>query len=300
MNLDEATRKAKVLIEALPFLKQFHHQYMVVKLGGTPIEDEVVLDSLLTDLVWLEQVGVRPILVHGGGTRISKAMEEAGLEPEWHEGRRVTDSKTMAIVQREVEALNMHLVNRILELDGAAIGLVPPRHCVVSGTQLDKNIGLVGKPGEIDAARMLRYASRGLIPVVPPLSVDEDGTVYNTNADDIALAIAQGMRVGKLVFCSTVAGVCTDADDPSTLISTLSPAEVRKLVADEIIQGGMIPKVESCLAALESGVDKIHIVNAEIPHALLLEIFTKEGIGTQICSDAQSSSLYPAIKTGAV
>lgn len=289
MDLNDATRKAKVLIEALPFLKQFHHQYMVVKLGGTPIEDEAVLDALLTDLVWLEQVGIRPILVHGGGTRISRAMEEAGLEPQWHEGRRITDAATMAIVQREVEALNMHLVNRILALGGAAIGLVPPRHCVVAGTQLDVNIGLVGKPGEIDGERMLRYASRGLIPVIPPLSVAADGTVYNTNADDIALAIAQGMRVGKLVFCSTVAGVCTDINDPSTLISTLSPAQVRQLVADKIIQGGMIPKVESCLAALAAGVNKIHIVNAEIPHALLLEIFTKEGIGTQICSDSVSS-----------
>ncbi len=283
MRFEEATNKAKVLIEALPYLKQFHHHYMVVKLGGTPIEDEQILDSLLTDLVWLEQVGIRPILVHGGGTRISAAMEAAGLEPTFHEGRRVTDEQTMEIVQREVEALNMHLVNRLLELDGAAIGLVPPRHCIVSGTQLDKNLGLVGNPNGIDAARVVRYASRGLIPVVPPLSVDRDGTVYNTNADDIALAIATGMRVGKLVFCSTVPGVCTDPNDPETLISSLTPAEVRDLVNKEIIKGGMIPKVESCLGALDKGVDKIHIVNAEMPHALLLEIFTREGVGTQIC-----------------
>lgn len=284
MLIEDATAKAKVLLEALPYLKQFHHQYMVVKLGGAPIEDEEALNSLLTDLVWLEQVGVRPILVHGGGTRISRAMEEAGIEPQWYEGRRITDKQTIEIVQREVEALNMHLVNRLMDLDGSAIGLVPPRHCIVSGEQLDPNLGLVGKPTRIDGERVLRYASRGLIPVVPPLSVGKDGTVYNTNADDIALAIATGMRVRKLVFCSTVPGVCTDPKDPSTLISTLTPSEVRRLVKEEIISGGMIPKIESCLGALESGVDKIQIVDANMPHALLLEILTREGVGTQICS----------------
>lgn len=288
MQLADATAKARVLIEALPYLKQFHHHYVVVKLGGAPIEDEAVLDSLLTDLVWLEQVGVRPILVHGGGTRISAAMEAAGIQPQWHEGRRITDEATMAIVQREVEALNMHLVNRLLELDGAAIGLVPPRHCIVRGRQLDAQLGLVGQPCGIDAPRLLRYASRGLIPVVPPLSVDGDGSVYNTNADDIALAIATGMRVGKLVFCSSVPGVCRDPEDPATLISSLTPDAVRELLAEHVISGGMIPKVESCLAALTKGVDKIHIVDAQMPHALLLEIFTREGVGTQICASENS------------
>lgn len=285
MLIEDATAKAKVLLEALPYLKQFHHQYMVVKLGGAPIEDEDALNSLLTDLVWLEQVGVRPILVHGGGTRISRAMEEAGLQPQWHEGRRITDAATMEIVQREVEALNMHLVNRLMELDGSAIGLVPPRHCIVQGKQLDKNLGLVGQPKRIDSERVLRFASRGLIPVVPPLSVDADGTVYNTNADDIALAIAIGMRVRKLVFCSTVPGVLTDPEDPSTLISSITPKGVRDLVAAGTITGGMIPKLESCLGALEVGVDKIQIVDANMPHALLLEILTREGVGTEICAE---------------
>ena len=281
-ELSAATMKAKVLIEALPFLKRFHHRYVVVKLGGEAIEKPEVLDSLLTDLVWLEQVGVRPILVHGGGTTISRAMDEAGLEVRWHEGRRVTDEAAIEIVQRETEALNAKLVNRLFDLGGAAIGLVPSRQRVIGGDILDENLGLVGRPGSVDSERILRYASRGLVPVVPPLSVRADGQVLNTNADDIALAVAKAMGAAKLIFCSNVPGVLRDPSDPSTRFSHLSSAEVRELVKDGVISGGMIPKVESCLAALADGVEKIHIVDAGMPHALLLEIFTRDGIGTEM------------------
>lgn len=280
--VDEATRKAEVLIEALPFLKRFHDQFMIVKLGGESIEDTAALDSFLTDLVWLEQVGVSPILVHGGGKSITRAMEEAGLKPVFHQGRRVTDEATMSIVAREVERLNAHIVNRLFALGGAAIGLCPPRHTIVHGTIMDPALGLVGQPTGIDRERVVRYATRGLIPVVPPLSVDAEGRPMNTNADDIALAIATGTKAEKLVFCSSVDGVLTDPRDPATRISSLTDVEVRRLVAAGTIHGGMIPKVESCIAALESGVRKIHIVGARRPHALLLEIFTAEGIGTEL------------------
>ncbi|MBA3938498.1 MAG: acetylglutamate kinase [Planctomycetes bacterium] len=282
--VDEATRKAKVLIEALPFLKRFHHQFTVVKLGGAPIEDPAVLDSLLTDLVWLEQVGVRPILVHGGGASISRAMEQAGLKPVFHNGRRVTDKDTIAIVEREVERLNEHIHDRIFDLGGAAIQLCPP-HLIVQGKVLDPALGFVGQPIGVDRERLVRYATRGLIPVIPPLSVTADGQVLNTNADDIALAVATSLAAEKLVFCSNVPGVMTDPKDPRTRISSLTDREVRALVAKGVIQGGMIPKMESCLGALEAGVRKIHIVDAGMPHALLLEIFTAEGIGTELRLD---------------
>lgn len=280
--VDDATHKAQVLIEALPFLKRFHHQFMVVKLGGEPIEKPEVLDRLLTDLVWLEQVGVSPILVHGGGATITRAMEKAGLKPVFHQGRRITDEATMQIVAREVERLNTHLVNRIIELGGAAIGMCPPRHQVIKGTVMDPALGLVGQPTSIDRERIARYATRGLIPVVPPIAVDSDGRLLNTNADDIALAVATGMNAEKLVFLSSVNGVLTNPQDPATRLSSLTIAQVRKLVADGTIQGGMIPKVESCIGALESGVRKIHIIAASMDHALLLEIFTAEGIGTEL------------------
>jgi len=283
--VDEAMRKARVLIEALPYLKRFHDRFMVVKLGGEPIEKPEVLDSLLTDLVWLEQVGVTPILVHGGGKSISRAMEASGLKPTFHQGRRVTDEATMAIVSREVEKLNSHIVNRIFALGGAAVGMFPPRHQVVSGEVLDPALGLVGQPTTVDRERLLRFASRGLIPVVPPLSVMSNGQQLNTNADDIALAVATAIHAEKLVFCSNVPGVLTDPKDPSTRIPSLTDVLVRKLIADGTIQGGMIPKVESCIAALKSGVRKIHIVDAGMPHALLLEIFTAEGIGSELILD---------------
>jgi acetylglutamate kinase len=280
--VDEATRKASVLIEALPYLKRFHEAVVVVKVGGEPIEDAAVLDRLLTDLVFLEQVGVSPVLVHGGGKSISRAMEAAGLTPVFSNGRRVTDATAMAIVAREVEKLNAHLVNRIFALGGAAIGMCPPRHAPVSGEIMDPALGLVGQPTTVDKERLARYATRGLIPVVPPLTVTADGQALNTNADDIALAVATAMDAEKLVFMSSVPGVLTDPKDPSTLISSLSAPEVRDLVARKVISGGMIPKVESCIGALEKGVGKIHILGAAQAHALLLEIFTAEGIGTEL------------------
>ncbi len=280
--VDEATRKATVLIEALPYLKRFHEAVVVVKVGGEPIEDAEVLDRLLTDLVFLEQVGVSPVLVHGGGKSISRAMEMAGLTPVFSNGRRVTDAAAMAIVAREVEKLNAHIVNRIFALGGAAIGMCPPRHEPVTGTIMDPQLGLVGQPTGVDKERLARYATRGLIPVVPPLSITADGQVLNTNADDIALAVATAMDAEKLVFLSTVPGVLTDPKDPATLISSLSAPEVRDLIARQVISGGMIPKVESCIGALEKGVGKIHILGAGQAHALLLEIFTAEGIGTEL------------------
>jgi acetylglutamate kinase len=196
----------------------------------------------------------------------------------------------MAIVERESERLNAHLVNRLFDLGGAAIGLVPSRQRVLHGEILDPDLGFVGRPVGVDRERLLRYASRGLIPVVPPLSVGADGTVYNTNADDIALAVARGMQAEKLVFCSTVPGVCTDPEDPETRISSLTPSQVRKLVSEGVIAGGMIPKVESCLAALDAGVRKIHIIAADTPHGLLLEVFTRDGVGTQLLGESISET----------
>ncbi len=220
--VDDATRKADVLIEALPYLKRFHEATVVVKIGGEPIEDAPVLDRLLTDLVFLEQVGVSPVLVHGGGKSITRAMEAAGLKAVFSNGRRVTDAAAMEIVAKEVERLNAHIVSRIFDLGGAAIGMCPPRHEPVKGEIMDPELGLVGQPTRVDKERIARYATRGLIPVVPPLSVTPDGQVLNTNADDIALAVATALDAEKLVFMSNVPGVLTDPKDPSTLISSLS------------------------------------------------------------------------------
>ena len=274
--------KAAVLIEALPYLKRFHGQIVVVKVGGEAVEDPEVIRSLVTDLVWMEQVGIDPILVHGGGKSITRAMDAAGLKVQWNQGRRVTDAAAMEIVAREVEKLNTYLVDTIIELGGAAIGMVPPRHKTVFGGILDPGLGLVGNPEQVDRERIIRYASRGLVPVIPPLSVGAAGQLLNTNAADIALAVARELRASKLLFCSNIPGVCRDIKDPSTRYSSLKASEVRALVEQQIITGGMIPKVQSCLAALEHGVEKIHIIDSRMRQALLLEVFTSEGIGTEL------------------
>ena len=283
MAVADAMHKAQVLIEALPFIKAFHNAVVIVKIGGEAIEDDVVLNALLTDVVFLEQVGMRPIVVHGGGASITRAMERAGLTPQWHQGRRVTDPATMEIVATEVERLNLTLVDRLFAGGGAAVGMVPSRHfCCVRGGVRDAALGLVGEPRSIDRLRLTTFTSRGLIPVIPPLSQDPDGRILNTNADDIALAVATGMHAAKLVFASNVPGVLRDPADHDSRIPSLTPAAVRELIDNGSIGGGMIPKVESCLAALAAGVGKIHIVAAATAHALLLEIFTAEGIGTEL------------------
>jgi acetylglutamate kinase len=281
-RIEAATRKAKVLIEALPFLKSFHSQVMVVKLGGDAIEDPVVLDGLLTDLVWLEQVGVHPVLVHGGGKSITRAMSEAGITPVFHQGRRYTDARSITIVAREVERLNQHLVNRIFALGGTALGLCPPHQTLVRGEVLDPALGLVGRPTSINRELLTRCTSRGVIPVIPPLTLDSAGGILNTNADDIALAVASGVSAEKLFFLSSAQGILADTKDPSSLLSSLNEHELRALITRGVITDGMIPKAESCIAALHAGVRKIHIVGASMPHALLLEIFTDEGIGTEL------------------
>jgi acetylglutamate kinase len=281
-RIEDATRKAKVLIEALPFLKSFHSQIMVVKLGGDAIEDPQVLDALLTDLVWLEQVGVCPVLVHGGGKSISRAMSEAGITPVFHQGRRYTDERSITIVAREVERLNQHLVSRIFALGGTALGLCPPRQALVRGEILDPALGLVGRPLAIERELLTRCTSRGVIPVIPPLTIDASGRILNTNADDVSLAVASGISAEKLFFLSSAQGILADAKDPASLLSSLDEHELRRLITQGVITDGMIPKAESCIAALHAGVRKIHIVGAAMPHALLLEIFTDEGIGTEL------------------
>ena len=194
-------------------------------------------------------------------------MTQAGIEPQWHGGRRVTDAATMGIVLQEISRLNLQLVNQLFDLGGAAVGLMPQRHPVVHGAIKDAELGLVGQPERVDADRIHRYGSRGLIPVIPPLSLSTttEGQILNTNADDIALAIAAALDATKLVFGSSIPGVLRDPNDPSSRIASLTPSRVRELAAEGVITGGMIPKLESCLGALDQGVDKIHIFTPVSP-----------------------------------
>ncbi len=289
--MHEAIRKADVLIEALGWIRRFRGRFVVTKLGGSSIDDAAALDSFLTDLIFMETVGMKPILVHGGGKAINKAMDDAGIVPRFVQGRRYTDPTTLEIVTRVLaEEICPALIERIRALGGQAEGLsYATVNCLVgekltlrseNGEQLD--LGAVGDVVAIDEKRLKQVGTAGAIPVVPSVALTRDGQKLNVNADTAAAAVARLLKAEKLVFLSDVAGVFRDRNDPSSRISHLDSADCRRLIADGTIESGMVPKVEAALEALAAGVGKVHIVDAAMPHSVLLEIYSNTGVGTEI------------------
>ncbi len=315
--MEEAIGKARVLIEALPHIRSFRRKFVVVKMGGSAMDDEEVLDRFVKDVVFMEQVGMWPVLVHGGGPRISAEMKRAGVEPVFVEGHRVTTPEVIEIAARVlIEEVSSHICDLVERAGGKAIPLngrgssfllgrkrkVP----AISRAQAEPgascpgspkvDLGLVGDVTQVDSEACYRLADGGLIPVVAPIarmdpdephSKDDFGfsggvPLLNVNGDAAASAIAAALGAEKIVFLSNVPGVMRDPDDPGTLESSLTRADVEKLIAEGGIAGGMLPKVRSCLDAVSGGVRKAHIVSALVPHALLLEMFTDQGIGTEI------------------
>jgi acetylglutamate kinase len=304
---EEAIRKADVLIEALGFIRKFHGRFTVIKLGGSVMEDPETLRALLVDVVFMQTVGMRPVIVHGGGKAISVAMEKAGLTPRFVQGRRYTDADTLEIVARVLaEEINADIVRHINKFGGRASGLhhKATLQCLY-GRRLTLNdgqgepldLGLVGEVTEVDTPPIENHCLAGVVPVLPSLAEDEEheGQLLNVNADTAAAAVAQALKAEKLVFLTDTPGILLDRHEPGSLIPGLSPDECRDLIARGVIDRGMIPKVEACLSSLESGVLKTHIIDGRLPHALLLEIFTKTGIGTEI---ARSDSAGSAPATG--
>ena len=291
---EEAIRKADVLIEALGFIRQFHGRFTVIKLGGSVMEDPETLRALLVDVVFMQTVGMRPVVVHGGGKAITVAMEKAGLTPRFVQGRRYTDEATLEIVARVLaEEINADIERHINKFGGRASGLhhkttlqclygrrleLPDGH----GGSID--LGLVGEVTEVDVPPIENHCLAGVVPVLPSLAEDEDheGQLLNVNADTAAAAVAQAIQAEKLVFLTDTPGILLDKDEPDSLIPGLTPEECRDLIERGVIDRGMIPKVEACLTSLEAGVKKTHIIDGRLPHALLLEIFTQSGIGTEI------------------
>jgi acetylglutamate kinase len=289
--------KANILIEALPYIKAFAGKAVVIKYGGAAMTDEVLKRSVALDIILMRYVGMQPVVVHGGGPEITRAMERAGLTPTFVGGFRVTDQETMKIVEMVlVGQINQDLVALINSSGGSAVGLsgkdghlirakkagpVVTRQPVVSPVEPEVDLGFVGEIVAVDE-RVLRTLERdGFTPVVAPTGVDEAGVTYNINADLAAGEIASALQAEKLVLLTDTDGIL---DKDGALIPTLSRKEVERLIADGVISGGMLPKVQACLTALDNGVRKTHIVNGTIPHALLLEIFTSEGVGTEIIS----------------
>ncbi|MBM4033837.1 MAG: acetylglutamate kinase [Planctomycetes bacterium] len=289
--MEAAKAKAAVLIEALPYLQMFRGRTMVVKFGGAAMNPQGDLADILFSLVFLSHVGIRPVLVHGGGQFISQAMKEKGLQPTFVRGRRVTDAATLAIVEDVlINKVNAQLVARIEGLGGSAVGL-HSRHgrpllgeklleSAEDGTPVD--LGLVGRVFSVRTAIINDVLDADCIPVIAPLAVSVDGQTLNCNADTVSWKVAAELKAEKLVILSDVPGILRDRKDESTLIPTVTKEEVERLEREAVIDGGMLPKVDACLRAVEAGVRKAHMIDGRIPHALLLEIFTDTGVGTEI------------------
>lgn len=289
--MDDALSKVNVLVEALEWIRRFRDRYVVIKLGGSALDDPESVRRCLADVVFMEAVGMRPILVHGGGKAISRAMSQAGIEARFVQGRRYTDGATLKIATRVLcDEICESLVDQICTQGGRAIPLHPGSQNVLRGQRLTLpdehgnpiDLGRVGAVTSIHSELLQAVCRGGVIPVLPSIALDEEGVPLNVNADTAAAAISKLMGAEKLVFLSDVPGIFLDKNDPATLVPHMTATRCRELIADGTIAAGMVPKVEAALESLEVGVEKIHIIDARIPHSLLLEIYSDQGIGTEI------------------
>ena len=282
MPSPEHTAKAAVLLEALPYMQAYRGCTFLIKVGGSAMEDPAVVDTFLKDVVFLEAVGINPVIVHGGGKAISKAMQDSGLEARFINGMRVTDEETIKIVEQTLaRIINPDIVKKLNSFGGKAVGI--PGTEVFLGDKMKGDLGWVGEVNDCKLGLIQAAVAGEFVPVVSPVAREvESGRTLNVNADLAACALATRLKASKLIFLSDVRGVLRDPKDESTLIPSLNPAYITDLKAQGVISGGMIPKVDSSLASLRGGVGKVHLIDGRIPHALILEIFTDIGIGTEI------------------
>ena len=285
--MDEAISKADTLIEAMGWIRRFRGKTTVIKLGGSLLDDQEAMMHLLLDVIFMESVGMKPVIVHGGGKAINRALAEAGIEPNFVRGRRVTDQATLEVVESVLAGdLNVQLTEEMERLGGRAMNLSFRTTNVLFGerhqTEDGDDIGFVGEVTRVDRSVIEGLAYTDQVPIIPSMCEGEDGQKYNVNADTAAMAVAQSLGAEKLVFLSDDNGVRRDKNDPSTIIHTLNSQEAKQLIAEGVIDSGMIPKVEACLETLGRGVRKVHIIDGRVRHSLLLEIFTTSGVGTEI------------------
>ncbi|MEL6106203.1 MAG: acetylglutamate kinase [Planctomycetota bacterium] len=285
--MQEAIAKADTLIEAMGWIRKFRGKVTVIKLGGSVLDDEEALMHILLDVIFMETVGMKPVVIHGGGKSINRALAEANIEPRFIQGRRVTDEATLEIVERVLAGeLNVFLTEEIERLGGRAMNLSCRSTNVLYGEPLrlegGEDLGFVGNVTEVDRSVIEGLLYTDQVPVIPSLCDDRDGARYNVNADTAAMAVAQALGAEKLVFLSDVNGVRRDKEDPETIIHSLSETEARELIDTGVIDAGMIPKVEACLDTLGRGVKKVHIIDGRLRHSLLLEVYTSKGVGTEI------------------
>jgi acetylglutamate kinase len=288
--MQKLIEKADVLVEALPYIQKFRGEIIVVKLGGSAQEDKQHAEGILEDVAFMECVGMRPVVVHGGGKAITRRMKERGIEARFVKGLRVTCEDAIKVVEQVInEEINPELVAVLKRFGATAQGLRGQDVLtVIRKTEVDDQSGkvldwgFVGEPGEVDPQPIMDLVNQGIVPVITPLGRGADGLTHNVNADHAAAAIAGALKARKLAFVTDVPGLLRNPEDPESILSTLRISEVEELIAQGVISGGMLPKVQSGVEALRAGVRKIHMIDGRMPHSLLLEIFTDKGVGTEI------------------
>ncbi len=289
-NMQEILQKAEVLVEALPYIQRFNRKIIVVKYGGSAMVDDELKMDVIKDVTLLKLVGFKPIIVHGGGKEISKWVGKVGMEPEFVNGLRKTDAQTMEIAEMVLGRVNKSLVQMVQELGVNAIGISGKDGGLLKVEKKfskGQDIGYVGDIREVNAKVLYDLLEKDFLPIVCPIGLDDKFDTYNINADDAACAIARAVKAEKLAFLTDVEGVYKDPEDKSSLISELSVSEAHALIGGGNIGGGMLPKLNNCIEAIEDGVSRVHILDGRIPHCLLLEIFTNRGIGTAIIGDRE-------------
>ena len=287
-DMQEILSKATVLIEALPYIQQYNRKIIVVKYGGSAMSNEELQKNVIKDVTLLKLVGFKPIIVHGGGKEISRWVGKVGKEAQFINGLRVTDSETMEIAEMVLNKVNKSLVAMVQELGVKAVGISGKDAGLL---RVDKkysdgqDIGFVGDIKEVNPKILYDLIERDFLPIIAPIGFDENFDTYNINADDAACAIAKAVGAEKLAFLTDIEGLYKDINDKSTFISRISASDAEKLIEDGFIGGGMLPKLNNCTSAIKNGVNRVHILDGRIPHCLLLEIFTRDGIGTAIVND---------------
>lgn len=290
-SIEQSMEKAEVLIEALPYIQRFNRKIIVVKYGGSAMVDEELKRHVIQDVTLLKLVGFKPIIVHGGGKEISRWIEKVGKEPEFVNGLRKTDAETMEIAEMVLGKVNKSLVQLVEELGVLAVGVSGKDGGLLRVEKKysdGKDIGFVGEITEVNPKILYDLLEKDFLPIVCPIGMDGNFQTYNINADDAACAIARAVEAEKLAFLTDIEGVYKDPSDKSTLISELLVDEARALILDGNIGGGMLPKLNNCIEAIENGVSRVHILDGRIAHCLLLEIFTNKGIGTAILGEKET------------
>jgi len=285
-KIKEYINKANILMEALPYIKDFNGFTVVVKYGGSALTDDGIKKSIVQDIALMKFVGINPVVVHGGGPEINRMLDKVGIKSSFHGGLRITDAESMEIVEMVLagkagKAIAADITMQgipAVSLSGKDAGLLKVKKLMPGGV----DIGFVGEVSEVNTALITALIDQGYVPVISPVGVDASGQTYNINADYAAVAVAGALKAQKLVFLTDVPGLLKDANDPGSLVARISSEKIKKMIADGTITGGMIPKVECCVAGVEAGVPNVHILDGRVEHALILEIFTKDGIGTLV------------------